>query len=355
MGASERGVEKNVLTKHCALGRQRMSIAGARRGAVDRRANRRVAGRAASACVCVAPPVDASFRRLALVESEVEQPRLARSSNPRGPLAASKQAWIRAPAGAILLRGAGWRDGRKTPVAGGDAIDHGWLVHAAPHRRCRRRARPRRAPLAAASRFAPASARRPSAARPAPVTLEFTPADIAVVEARALTRWLPVSGTLQPVNQTTVKAKVSGEIRQVTVREGEPVKSGQVWLRFDTADLDARLTDRVGALESSRAQLALAEKTRDAEPGAAQAELHFAERLRQRGEQSVGEPGHAEVQRGAGAARAERAARRGGDGAAVRHRRQAPRAAGREGDFRRAAVDHRRPRQDGVAGDGPGQ
>ena len=46
------------------------------------------------------------------------------------------------------------------------------------------------------------------------------------------------------------------------MREGETVKAGQVLARFDTADLDARLTDRIGALESSRAQLALAEKTR---------------------------------------------------------------------------------------------
>jgi len=95
-----------------------------------------------------------------------------------------------------------------------------------------------------------------------PVTLEFTPTDVASIEPKALSRWLPVSGTLQPVNQATVKAKVSGEIRQVLVREGESVKAGQVLARFDTSDLDARLTDRVGALESSRAQLALAEKTR---------------------------------------------------------------------------------------------
>jgi len=99
-------------------------------------------------------------------------------------------------------------------------------------------------------------------AGPVPVTLEFSVDDIARVEARALPRWLPVSGTLQPVNQTTVKAKVSGEVRQVIVREGEPVKFGQVVLRFDTSDLDARLNDRIGALESSRAQFALAEKTR---------------------------------------------------------------------------------------------
>jgi membrane fusion protein (multidrug efflux system) len=95
-----------------------------------------------------------------------------------------------------------------------------------------------------------------------PPTLEFAATDVAFVEPRSLTRWLPLSGALQPVDQATVKAKVSGEIRQVTVREGEAVKAGQVIARFDTADLEARLTDRIGALEASRAQLALAEKTR---------------------------------------------------------------------------------------------
>jgi len=96
----------------------------------------------------------------------------------------------------------------------------------------------------------------------ASVTLEFTASDLATLEPRALSRWLHVSGTLQPVDQTLVKAKVSGEVRQVTVREGEAVKAGQVIVRFDTADLEAKLTDRIGALEASRAQLALAEKTR---------------------------------------------------------------------------------------------
>ena len=36
------------------------------------------------------------------------------------------------------------------------------------------------------------------------VTLEFAAADLAFVEPAALTRWLPLSGTMQPVDQTTV-------------------------------------------------------------------------------------------------------------------------------------------------------
>jgi len=95
----------------------------------------------------------------------------------------------------------------------------------------------------------------------APTTLEFGAAELAAVEPKAMPRWLPVSGTLQPVRQATVKAKVSGDVRQLTVREGDSVQAGQILVRVDTADLDARVLERQGQMQSARAQLALAEKT----------------------------------------------------------------------------------------------
>jgi len=94
-----------------------------------------------------------------------------------------------------------------------------------------------------------------------PVVLEFSPGDLTRVEAQPLSRWLPVSGAVQPVRQATVKAKVSGDVRQITVREGETVRVGQLLARIDTADLEAKLLERTGALESARAQLAMAAKT----------------------------------------------------------------------------------------------
>jgi len=93
------------------------------------------------------------------------------------------------------------------------------------------------------------------------VTLEFAPADLAVAQSKPLSRWLPVSGALQPVRQATVKSKVSGEVRAITVREGDAVQAGQLLARMDTADLEAKLIERQGQLESARAQLAMAEKT----------------------------------------------------------------------------------------------
>ncbi len=82
------------------------------------------------------------------------------------------------------------------------------------------------------------------------------------MEPRPLARWLPVSGALQPVKLATVKSKVSGDVLTIAVREGQTVRAGEVLARIETADLEARLVDRVGALEAARAQLALAEKTR---------------------------------------------------------------------------------------------
>ena len=95
-----------------------------------------------------------------------------------------------------------------------------------------------------------------------PVPLQFGAADLAWLTEAPMARWLPVSGTLTPVHQATVKAKVPGEVKEVRVREGETVRAGQVLARIDTADLDAKLIERQGALESAKAQMALAEKTR---------------------------------------------------------------------------------------------
>jgi RND family efflux transporter MFP subunit len=111
-----------------------------------------------------------------------------------------------------------------------------------------------------ATKAADTSAKAPGS--PPAVPLQFGAGDLAYLTAAPMSRWLPLSGTLTPVNQATVKAKVSGDVKQVLVREGEAVKAGQLLARIDTADLDAKLIERQGALESAKAQMALADKTR---------------------------------------------------------------------------------------------
>ncbi|WP_212758091.1 efflux RND transporter periplasmic adaptor subunit [Usitatibacter palustris] len=95
------------------------------------------------------------------------------------------------------------------------------------------------------------------------VTLEFTPADVAVVEVRELTRSIAFSGSLSPVVQTTVKAKVAGDINKVFVREGETVAQGQPLAQIDTADHQARLDSAAALHAESKAKLSIAEKNRE--------------------------------------------------------------------------------------------
>ncbi len=111
--------------------------------------------------------------------------------------------------------------------------------------------------------FRVSSARKEEPAKAATPTLEFTPADVAVVELRELPRSVPISGSLSPVIQSTVRSKVPGEVRRVHVREGERVAQGQLLAEIDTVDLQARLDAQVAALEEARARLSIAEKNRD--------------------------------------------------------------------------------------------
>lgn len=95
------------------------------------------------------------------------------------------------------------------------------------------------------------------------ITLEFTPADVAVVEVRSISRTIAFSGSLSPVVQTTVKSKVAGEVNRLLVREGETVAAGQLLAQIDTADLQARVDAQAAALEEAKAKMSIAEKNRE--------------------------------------------------------------------------------------------
>ena len=95
----------------------------------------------------------------------------------------------------------------------------------------------------------------------APV-IEFSASDLIQPQTRELRQEISITGTLQPRNWTTVKAKVAGELSHLLVREGESVRQGQVLARLDPLDAQARLDEKIADLEAGRAQLVLAEKNR---------------------------------------------------------------------------------------------
>ncbi len=98
---------------------------------------------------------------------------------------------------------------------------------------------------------------------PAPkaaAALELLPRDIAEATVQPLQQSIPLTGTIQPLNQTEIKSQQAAEIHEVLVREGEPVEKGQVLARLDATDFEAKLRDKLGALAVGKAQLALAGK-----------------------------------------------------------------------------------------------
>src|SRR5229473_4726661 len=93
--------------------------------------------------------------------------------------------------------------------------------------------------------------------------LEFTQSDVVRLQRRRLSVEAELPGTLQAVSQAIVRAKVAAEVKRVLVREGDKVEAGQQLAEFDTATLRAQLAERSAALQSARAELATAKRTRD--------------------------------------------------------------------------------------------
>ena len=91
---------------------------------------------------------------------------------------------------------------------------------------------------------------------------EFLQDDLTIVEPHTLDRVLPLTGSLAPLTEATVKAKVAGELVAVTVREGESVRQGQVLARIDLTEVEARVAAREADVAAAKAQLVLAGKNR---------------------------------------------------------------------------------------------
>jgi membrane fusion protein (multidrug efflux system) len=101
----------------------------------------------------------------------------------------------------------------------------------------------------------------PAAAETPPI--ELAAVDVATVAPQSLSRSLPLSGSMSPIVQATLKSKVGGEVELVPLREGQDVREGEVLARIDTRNLQAQYDRQVAAVERARADLDLATLNRD--------------------------------------------------------------------------------------------
>jgi len=103
----------------------------------------------------------------------------------------------------------------------------------------------------------------PAAAAATTQPLELVSVDVTTVALQKLSRSLPLSGSMSPIVQATLKSKVGGEVELVPLREGQDVREGEVLARIDTRNLQAQYDRQLAAVDRARADLDLATLNRD--------------------------------------------------------------------------------------------
>lgn len=99
------------------------------------------------------------------------------------------------------------------------------------------------------------------AARPAEQAFQLAPDDVLILAPVELVRTVQVSGGLKAVDSAVVKARVAAVVQDLTVREGDTVKRGQLLGRLDTAEVGLRLRQAEEQAAAAKSQLDLAERT----------------------------------------------------------------------------------------------
>jgi RND family efflux transporter MFP subunit len=103
---------------------------------------------------------------------------------------------------------------------------------------------------------AAAAAAAPKAERP----VELAAADLYTAAEGQLTRRLELSGSLKAPVSALVKARVAAELKELSVREGDAVRAGQVLARLDSTEVDARLRQAEQQALSAKAQVDIAQR-----------------------------------------------------------------------------------------------
>lgn len=95
------------------------------------------------------------------------------------------------------------------------------------------------------------------------LSIELTPSDVLSAQNTSMIQGLPISGTLKAVRSAWVKARVTGELMALEVREGDAVQAGQIIAKVDPTEYLARQRQAQQQAEAARAQVEIAQRQFD--------------------------------------------------------------------------------------------
>ncbi len=120
----------------------------------------------------------------------------------------------------------------------------------------------RKAGTATATSTASKAAAAPAASG-AGHALDLTGGDFTVVGLVDLGTSLAVTGSVRAIQSAVVKARVAGEIKRLTVREGDRVTAGQLLGQIDATEYQWRLRQAEDQAQAAQSQLDIAQKALD--------------------------------------------------------------------------------------------
>ena len=92
-------------------------------------------------------------------------------------------------------------------------------------------------------------------------SVQLAAKDVLDVQEIELQQGLAISGQIKAVNSAFVKARVAGELRELSVREGDFVKAGQIIGRIEATEYLARVRQAEQQAQAAKAQVDIAKRS----------------------------------------------------------------------------------------------
>jgi len=93
--------------------------------------------------------------------------------------------------------------------------------------------------------------------------VELAESDVVKAGLRDMAQGIAISGSLKAINSVFIKARVSGELQDLSVREGDFVKAGQVIARIEAGEYASRVRQAQEQAASAKAQVDVAQRQFD--------------------------------------------------------------------------------------------
>ncbi len=94
-------------------------------------------------------------------------------------------------------------------------------------------------------------------------SIELARTDVFTAQTQNLSLGIAVSGPLKATQSAVVKARVAGELQELSVREGDRVQAGQVIARIDPSEYQARVRQAQQQADAAKAQVDIAQRQFD--------------------------------------------------------------------------------------------